>query len=70
MFNFSIGAPLALLVESLRYKVEGHGFDSRWCHWDFSLIKPSGLTTALGSTKPLTEMNIRDIPWGVKAAVA
>jgi len=22
---------------SLGYKSEGHGFDSRWCHWNFSL---------------------------------
>jgi len=25
------------LVEALRYKPEGRGFDSRWCHWNFSL---------------------------------
>ena len=25
------------LVEALRYKWEGCGFDSRWCHWNFSL---------------------------------
>jgi hypothetical protein len=25
------------LVKTLRYKPEGHGFDSRWIHWDFSL---------------------------------
>jgi len=23
--------------EALRYKPEGRGFDSRWCHWIFSL---------------------------------
>ena len=28
---------VAQLVESLRYKPEGLGFDSRWCHWNFSL---------------------------------
>ena len=28
---------VAQLVEALRYKSEGHGFDSRWCHWNFSL---------------------------------
>jgi len=22
---------------ALRYKPEGRGFDSRWCHWNFSL---------------------------------
>jgi len=25
-----------LLVEALCYKPEGCGFDSRWCHWNFS----------------------------------
>ena len=25
------------LVETLCYKPEGGGFDSRWCHWNFSL---------------------------------
>ena len=28
---------VAQLVEELRYKTEGRGFDSRWCHWNFSL---------------------------------
>jgi len=28
---------VAQLVEALRYKSEGRGFDSRWCHWIFSL---------------------------------
>ena len=28
---------VAQLVEALRYKAEGRGFDSRWCHWNFSL---------------------------------
>jgi hypothetical protein len=26
-----------LLQSSLRYKPEGRGFDSRYCHWNFSL---------------------------------
>jgi hypothetical protein len=25
------------LVEALGYKLECRGFDSRWCHWNFSL---------------------------------
>ena len=25
------------VVEALRNKPRGHGFDSRWCHWNFSL---------------------------------
>ena len=28
---------VAQLVEALRYNPEGRGFDSRWCHWNFSL---------------------------------
>jgi hypothetical protein len=28
---------VAQLVEALRYKPEGRVFDSRWCHWNFSL---------------------------------
>ena len=31
------GTAVAQLVEALRYKSEGRGFDSRWCHWNFSL---------------------------------
>jgi hypothetical protein len=27
------------LVEALRYKPEGRGFDYRWCHWNFSLTQ-------------------------------
>jgi hypothetical protein len=25
-------------VKALRYKSAGRGFDSRWCHWNFSVI--------------------------------
>jgi hypothetical protein len=25
------------LFAALRYKPEGRGFDSRWCHWNFTL---------------------------------
>jgi len=28
----------SLVVKALRYKPAGHGFDSRWCHWNFSVI--------------------------------
>ena len=30
-----IGQAVAQFVEALRYKPEGRGFDSRWCHWNF-----------------------------------
>jgi hypothetical protein len=31
------GAAVAQLAEALRYKLEGRGYDSRCCHWNFSL---------------------------------
>jgi hypothetical protein len=31
------GHAVAQLVEELRYEPEGRGFDSRWCHCNFSL---------------------------------
>jgi hypothetical protein len=34
--HFSAGGhAVALLIEALRYKSEGRGFDSRWCKWNF-----------------------------------
>jgi hypothetical protein len=30
---------VAQLVEALRYKTECRRFDSRWCHWNFSLTE-------------------------------
>ena len=53
-----MGHAVAQLVEALRYKPEGRGLDSLWCHWI------SGRTMALGSTQPLTEMNTRNVSWG------
>ena len=26
-----------IVVKALRYKPTGRGFDSRWCHWNFSV---------------------------------
>ena len=31
------GHAVEQFVEALRYKSEGRRFDSRWCHWNFSL---------------------------------
>jgi hypothetical protein len=36
VFYWVGGHAVAQLVEALRYKAEGRGFDSRWCSWDFS----------------------------------
>jgi hypothetical protein len=63
------GYSVAQLVEALRYKPEGRGFDSRWGR-GFHLLNSSGRTMALGSTQPLTEMSTRGIFCRVKAAGA
>ena len=34
-----MGHAASQLVEALRYKPEGRGFDSRWCHCNFSLTQ-------------------------------
>jgi hypothetical protein len=36
-YSYYWGHTMAQLVEALRYKPEGCGFDSPWCHWIFSL---------------------------------
>jgi hypothetical protein len=63
-----MGPAVAQLVEALRYKPAGRGFDGVYgfFHWH----NPVGRTMALGSTQPLTEMSTRNIFWGVKAAGA
>jgi hypothetical protein len=40
MIRFSADA-VAQFVEALRYKPEGRGFDSRWCHYNFSFTRLS-----------------------------
>jgi hypothetical protein len=40
----SMGYAVAQFVEALRYNLEGRGFDTRWCIWNFSLtILPAAL---------------------------
>jgi hypothetical protein len=33
----NVAARGGAVFEVLRYKPEGRGIDSRWCHWNFSL---------------------------------
>ena len=32
-----VGARGGVVVKALRYKPAGRMFDSRWCHWNFSV---------------------------------
>ena len=34
-----MGQAVTQLFEALRYKSEGRGFNSRWCHWNSSLTQ-------------------------------
>jgi hypothetical protein len=34
---YKMGARGGVVVKVLRYKPAGRGFDSRWCHWNFSV---------------------------------
>jgi hypothetical protein len=51
---------VAQLVEALHYKPKGRGFDSQWCHCNFSLTYGPGVDS----------VSIRNISSGVKAAGA
>jgi hypothetical protein len=61
---------VAQLFEALQYKPEGRGFGSDGAIGIFHWHNPVGRTMALKSTQPLTEMNTRNISWGVKMASA
>ena len=52
------GHVVAQLVEALCYKPEGHGFDFRWCHWNFSLTYSFWLHCGPRLTQSLTEMSM------------
>jgi hypothetical protein len=54
-----MGHALVQLVEELRYRPEGRGFDSRWCYWLFNFP---------ASTQPLTEISTWNISWGIVTA--
>jgi hypothetical protein len=58
------------LVEALRYKLEGRGFDSRWCHWNFHRRNLFGRNVVVGLTQPVTEMSTGNFSWGLGVAVA
>ena len=58
------------MVEALRYEPEGRQFIPGGVTGIFRSLNPSGSTTSVWSTQPLTEMNTGNISWGVKVAGA
>jgi hypothetical protein len=64
------GYAVVQLVEALRYKSEDHGFNSRWCHWNFSLIYSFRPQCGPGVDSASNINEYQKYFLGVKAAVA
>ena len=58
------------VVKVLRYKWEGRWFDSRWCHWNFSLTKSSRLHYGPGVDSASNRNEYQEDFLGVNAAGA
>ena len=58
------------MVEVLRYKPDGRGFDSRLCHFNFSLTYSFRPHYEPGVDSVSKRMSTINISWGVKAAGA
>jgi hypothetical protein len=65
-----VGHAVAQLVEALRYKLEGRGFDSRWCRWNFSLTLSSRPHYVPGVDSAFDRNEYQDYFLGVKSAGA
>jgi len=65
-----MGHAVAQLVEALRYKPEGRGFGSRWCHWNFSLTKSFRPHYGPGVDSASNGNEYQEYFLGVKAASA
>jgi hypothetical protein len=58
------------LVEALRYKPEGRGFDSRWCLWNFLLTQSFRLHNVTEVESASNRNEYQEYFLGVKAAGA
>ena len=65
-----MGYAVAQLVEALRYKPEGRGFDPRWCHWNFSLTQSFRPLYGPGVDSASNRNEYQEYFLGVKAADA
>ena len=61
---------MAQLVEALRYKLESREFDSRWCHWNFSLTQSFRLHYGPGVDSASNRNEYQEYFLGVEAAGA
>ena len=58
------------MVEALRHKPEDHGFDSRWCHWNFFIDIILQSANGPGVDSPSNKNEYQEYFLGVKAAGA
>jgi len=61
---------VAQLVEALHYKLEGRGFDFRWCHCSFSLAQSFRPRYGPGVDSASNRNEYREYFLGLKAAGA
>jgi hypothetical protein len=59
---------VAQLAEARPYKSEGGGFDSRWCHWNFSLTQSFRFHYGPGVDSASSRNENQECFLGVKAA--
>ena len=64
------GARSSLVVKALHYKPAGRGFDSRWCHWNFSVTLSFRSHYGLGVNSASNRNEYQVYFLGVKAAGA
>jgi len=65
-----VGYAVAQLVEALRHKLEGRVFDSRWCHWNFTLTQSFQPHYDRGVDSSSNRNEYQEYFLGVKAAGA
>jgi hypothetical protein len=58
------------VIEALRYKPDGRGIDSRWCHWNFSLTQSFRQHYGPGMDSDSNRNEFQKYFLGVKAAGA
>ena len=66
IYIYIYGARGGVVVKALCYKPAGHGYDSRWCYWNFSFRSHYG--PGVESTSNRNEYQVYFL--GVKAAGA
>jgi hypothetical protein len=70
IYMYNVAHAVGQLVEALRYMAEGRGFDSRWCHWNFSLTKSFRQHYGPGVHSASNRNEYQEYFLGVKAAGA